>query len=121
MCLHIETVYEQNQIITACSICGYHSGGRFSPPLRYRLMDEEDYIGDVCERCAFGDAGLWRAALMGYAARLETKASLLRDLSSRLSDAQPALEGIAEDILRQNMNKPAQRPGGLFGPRPPFD
>src|SRR5258705_7852413 len=108
MCLHIETVYEQNQIITACSICGYQSGGRFSPPLRYRLMDEEDYIGDVCERCAFGDAGLWRAALMGYAARLETKASLLRDLSSRLSDAQPALEGIAEDILPQNMNKPAQ-------------
>lgn len=121
MCLHIDTMYEQNQLVSNCSICGYYSGGRFSPPLRYRLMDDNDYIGDVCERCAFGTSDLWRVAMMSYASRLDTKAAFLRTMATRVEDSEPAQEGIAEDLLRQNINRQVPGRPGFLPPRPPMD
>ncbi len=121
MCLHVETIYEQNQLVSNCAICGYYTGGRFSPPLRYRLLDGEEYVGDVCERCAFGTSDLWRVALINYSLRLETKAALLRTLAMRVNEAEPAREGIAEDLLRQNINRQVPGRPNFLPPRPPTD
>jgi hypothetical protein len=113
MSLRVETIYEANQIPTTCVICGRSTGGSFSPPVRHILMDDEDQLGDVCERCAYGSTELWRVALTEYAIRLETKAAVLRSLAARVSQGEPAPEGIAEDLVRQHVNRPGPR-------RPPF-
>ena len=121
MCLHVESIYEPNQLPTNCTICGRSTGGRFSPPVRHLLMDGDEELGDVCERCAYGSIDLWRVALNEYSVRLETQASFLRHLASRLDEAEPAPEGIVEDLIRENMkNQNNRRPGGLPPPRGPF-
>jgi hypothetical protein len=114
MCLRIESTYEQNQIVSECCICGRHAGGRFSPPVRYMLIDDDIEYGDVCERCAYGSIDLWRVAMIEHAIRLETEAALLRSLTVRLDDAEPAPEGIAEDLIRKNTSHSNNR---FFPPR----
>lgn len=121
MGLRVEASYENNQLPTVCTICGRHTGGKFSPPVRFVLKEDEDMVGDVCERCAYGSVDLWRIALQEYAMRLETQAAVLRDLASRVETAQPAQEGIAEDIIRQHISSsptPPRRPGS--GDLPPW-
>ncbi len=122
MSLRIEPAYETNQLLSACAICGFYTGGRFSPPMRYKLMDGDEFVGDVCERCAYGTVDLWHVALMSYAARLEMKAALLRDLASRVYDAEPVHEEAAEELMRSNINRQVPgRPGGFLSPRPPTE
>jgi hypothetical protein len=116
MSLHIESFYQENQLPTLCVICGRSTSGRFSPPVRHVLVDGDEKLGDVCERCAYGSIDLWRVALIEYAIRLETKAATLRALAARVYEAEPAPEGIAEDIVRDR----AQRPGPNRPPFPPF-
>ena len=77
------------------------------------MIDNGDELGDVCERCAFGPEDLWRVALTDHASRLELKAAVLRDLAARVEEAQPAQEGVIEDIMRAAAQN--SRPG-----RPPF-
>ena len=113
MCLTVESKYEQNQVITNCAICGRGARGRFTPPVRFILFDNDEQLGDLCERCAFGPAELWRIALTDHANRLELKAAVLRDLAGRAHEAEPAQEGVIEDLLREAAHRP--RPG-----RPPF-
>ncbi len=116
MCLRVEAFYDQNPIPTTCAICGRGTGGRFSPPVRYILKDDEEQIGDVCERCAYGSTDLWKVALIDYAIRLETRAAVLRSLANRVVDAEPAQEGIAEDIVRRHTWLSGQR----RPPLPPY-
>lgn len=115
MPLQVESFYENNQIPSTCAICGRSTGGRFSPPVRHILKDDEDKIGDICERCAYGSIDLWRLAMTEHAIRLETKAVFLRSLAARVEDGEPAPEGIAEEIVRQYVSR--QPPGRRF---PPF-
>ncbi len=115
MSLRVETFYEANRIPTLCVICGRNAGGQ-TPPVRHVLKDGKERLGDVCERCAYGSIDLWRVALLEYAIRLETKAAILRSLASRVEDAEPAREGMMEDIVRQH----ASRPGPRRPPFPPF-
>ncbi len=117
MSLRVEVMYEQPQIPATCVICGRGTAGRFSPPIRYILCDDDEELGDVCERCAYGSTDLWRVALIEYAIRLETQAAILRDLTMRLDDAQPAPEGIAQDILREHAKKTGS---GRSGNLPPW-
>ena len=114
MSLRVDSFYEQNALATDCAICGRSTSTR--QPVRFILMDGDESIGDVCERCAHGSTDLWRIALTEYAIRLQTKAAILRSLASRVDDAQPAPEGIKEELIRKNMNRRPGRPGGL----PPF-
>lgn len=118
MTLRVESYYKENQYPTLCVLCGRSTGGQFSPPVQHVLVDDGDRLGEVCERCAYGSIDLWRMLLTEYAIRLETKAAVLRSLASRLEDAEPAPEGISEDLVRGSRNR---RPGGLPGrPRPPY-
>ncbi|HEC22655.1 MAG TPA: hypothetical protein ENI95_07045 [Chloroflexi bacterium] len=110
MPLQVDAFYDQNQLQATCVICGRGAGGRFSPPIRYVLRDETTEYGDVCERCAYGSIDLWRVALTDHAIRLETEAALLRTLVARLDDAQPAPEGIAEELLRKNLPRRGRPP-----------
>ena len=55
-----------------------------------------------------------RALRLRLAIRLETQAALLRALSVRLDDAEPAPEGIAEDLIRKNNARSNNR---FFPPR----
>jgi len=117
MTLRVEAFYEANQLPAQCAICGRSTGGRFSPPVRFVLVDGENQIGDVCERCAYGSVDLWRLALIEYAVRLETRAAILRSLAMRVDGAEPIEEGVAEDIIRENAGRQSGRPG-LFPPGP---
>lgn len=108
--LHVDTFYEQNLVPTKCTICGRSTCGRFSPPVRYVLADDEEEIGDVCERCAYGPVELWRIALMDHAARLEMQAASLRALATRVEGGSPAPEGIVEDVLREFANRTRPHP-----------
>jgi len=113
MPLKVEAFYDVNQVPTTCAICGRSTSGRFSPPVRFILMEDEDKIGETCERCAYGSTELWKVALREYSARLETQAAVLRSLALQCDDAEPAPEGIAEQIVRDNASR---RPP--FPPRP---
>ena len=111
MSLRVEATYEPNFLPATCTICGRSTATR--SPIRFILEDDEETIGDVCERCAYGSVDLWRLAMTEYAIRLETQAAVLRALSVHVDDALPAPEGIAQDLIRENIK---QRPG----PRSPF-
>ena len=111
--LHVEAVYEPNQISESCAICGRTTSGRFSPPVRYLLHDGEAEVGDVCERCAYGSVDLWRVALIEYAIRLETQAAVLRDRAARVQTAVPVEEGVAQQLIRENTRPGPRRPGNL--------
>ncbi|GAB4468025.1 MAG: hypothetical protein Kow00124_01730 [Anaerolineae bacterium] len=115
MTIKIVATYDPQPLLTSCAICGRGAGGRHSPPVRFILMDGGEELGDVCERCAFGSTDLWRLALSEYAARLEARAAILRELSSRVADGEPAPEGIIEDILRENARNSPPRPPFLGG------
>lgn len=112
MPLHVDSVYQQNALVTSCVICGRDTSSR--KPVRHIMMDDDERLGDVCERCAYGSIDLWRVALIEHAIRLETRAAVLRSLAARVDDAQPAPEGIDEELIRKNMNRrglPPRRPG----------
>jgi len=115
MTIRVESAYQANQFVSKCVICGRSAGGRFTPPVRHSLLDGDDKIGEVCERCAYGSVDLWRMALTEYAIRLETRAAVIRDLAARVEDGEPAPEGIAEEIVREQANQVNRRP-----PFPPF-
>jgi hypothetical protein len=75
-------------------------------------MDGDEQLGDVCERCAYGPSYLWRELLRDHAQRLDLQAAFLRSLAVRVDEAEPAPEGIAEDLIREN----ADRRGPRFPP-----
>jgi hypothetical protein len=112
--LYVDAFYQQNQVPAICTICGRSTGGRFSPPVRFVLRDNDEEVGEICERCAYGSVDLWRVALIEYAIRLETQAAVLRDLARRAETGHPAPEGIAEDIIRKHIDQSGpSRPGDL--------
>ncbi|MGF1506362.1 MAG: hypothetical protein GYB64_06350 [Chloroflexi bacterium] len=113
MSLHIDSVYQQNILPKDCAICGRTTGSR--RPVRFILMDDDNQLGDVCERCAYGSTDLWRVAMLEYAIRMETHAAVLRSMAASLDDAQPAPEGIAEELIQANMNNRSGFPGRRFG------
>lgn len=116
MSLRVESAYQPNVIPGTCVICGRSTGGRYNPPVRHILKDDDEPLGDVCERCAYGSVELWKVALNEYAMRLEMQAAVLRSLAARVYDAEPAPEGIAEDLIRANAHRANGRPGF-----PPFN
>jgi hypothetical protein len=114
--LRVEYFYDEKLLVTSCVICGRHAGGCSKLPVRFVLMDGDERIGDVCERCAYGPPRIWRELLRDHAQRLELQAAVLRSLATRVDDGEPAPEGIAEDLIREN----AGRRGLTRPPLPPW-